>query len=310
LPDRSAGSYLLAMNPFRLAVCALPLAVLLAACKSDQPGPDPGPGRIIFTRVGNGLVDIYGMDVNGHNLQRLTASFAFDDWGSWSPDTFKIAFMSNRVPDSTHAVHYHVFTMNSDGSSESQLTFEDSADSFNPAWSPNGTKIAFASTRDGNREIYVMDPNGSNVVRLTTDSAVDEQPAWSPDGTKIAFVSDRDGNTEIYVMNADGSGQVNITNDAGADALPAWSPDGTKIAFQSDRETDFAVWVMNADGSNPTRLTSPSTPNGAPSWSPDGTRIAYEQNGDIWVMNIDGSRNIQITSGFWTDGLPRWRPIL
>src|SRR6185312_927681 len=78
LQDRSAGSYVLAMNPFRLAVCALPLAVLPAACDSNQPGPDPGPGRIIFTRVGNGLVDIYGMDVNGHNLQRLTTSFAFD----------------------------------------------------------------------------------------------------------------------------------------------------------------------------------------------------------------------------------------
>ena len=287
----------------------LPLTLLLGACGSTQPRPDPGPGRIIFTRSGNNHVDIYGMDVTGRNLQQLTTSNAFDDWGSWSPDTFKIVFMSNRVPDSTHAVHYHIFTMNSDGSSQSQLTFEDSADSFNPAWSPGGTKIAFASTRDGNREIYIMDPNGSNVVRLTNNLAADEQPAWSPDGSKIAFVSDRDGNTEIYVMNADGSGQVNVTNDAGEDVLPAWSPDGTKIAFQSDRETNFAVWVMNADGSNPTRLTSPSTPNGAPSWSPDGTRIAFEQDYDIWVMNVDGSRKIQITSG-WADGLPRWRPIL
>ena len=298
------------MTPFRRTAAIFALPLLLAACGSTQPGPDPGPGRIIFTRSGNSQVDIYGMDVTGHNLQQLTTSNAFDDWGAWSPDTFKIVFMSNRVPDSTHAVHYHIFTMNSDGSSESQLTFEDSADSFNPAWSPDGTRIVFASTRDGNREIYIMDPNGSNVVRLTNNSAADEQPAWSPDGSKIAFVSDRDGNTEIYLMNADGSGQVNVTNDPGKDVLPTWSPDGTKIAFQSDRETNFAVWVMNADGSNPTRLTSPSSPNGAPSWSPDGTRIAYEQDGDIWVMNVDGSRKIRITSGFWADGLPRWRPIL
>jgi Tol biopolymer transport system component len=268
-------------------------------------------------------VDIYGMDVNGQNLQLLTTSFAFDDWGAWSPDTFKIVFQSDRIPDTSYTPRYQIYVMNSDGSSVGQLTFPDTArdsttnhvkdttSNFHPAWSPNGTKIAFGSTRDTNPEIYVMDPNGSNIVRLTHNAGADAQPAWSPDGSKIAFVSDRDGNAEVYVMSAtDGSGLVNLTNDPGSDFAPAWSPDGTKIAFQSDRQTDFAVWVMNADGSNPTRLTSPNAPNGAPSWSPDGTRIAYEQSGDLWVMNVDGSRKIRITSGFQTDGLPRWRPIL
>ena len=311
LPDRSAGSYLLPMTHLRRTAALLALPLLLAACGTNEPAPDAGPGRLIFTRVGNHLMDIYAMDVNGRNLEQLTTSFAFEDWGAWSPDTFKILFQSNRTADSTAAVHYHIYVMNSDGSNVSQLTFEDSADSYHPAWSPNGTTIAFGSNRDGNGEIYVMDPNGSNIVRLTTNAAEDGQPAWSPDGSKIAFVSDRDGNAEIYVMNAtDGSGLVNLTHDPGTDYAPAWSPNGTKIAFQSDRQTDFAVWVMNADGSNPTRLTDPSTQAGAPGWSPDSTRIAYEQGGDLWVMNVDGSRKIRITSGFWIDGLPRWRPIL
>jgi len=321
LQDRSAGSYLLAMNPFRLALLAVPL--LLAACGgSTQPGPDPGPGRIIFTRLGNGHIDIYGMDVNGHNLELLTTSYAFDDWGSWSPDTFKIVFQSDRIPDTSFTARYQIFVMSSDGSSVSQLTFpdiardtltnhvKDTTSNFQPAWSPDGTKIAFASTRDTNPEIFVMDPNGSNVVRLTNDAAEDGQPAWSPNGTKIAFATNRDGNDEIYVMNANGSGAVNLTNNAASDLTPVWSPDGTKIAFQSDRQSNYAVWVMNADGSNPVRLTDPSTPAGSPTWSPDGTRIAYEQGGDIWVMNVDGSRKIRITSGFWSDRLPRWRPIL
>ena len=323
LPDHSADSYLLPMTPFRRLAALLALPLLLAACGTSEPGMDPGPGRIIFTRLGNGLVDIYAMDVNGHKLEQLTTSYAFEDWGAWSPDTFKILFQSDRIPDTTFTARFQIYVMNSDGSNVGQLTFpnpardsitghvKDTTSNYHPAWSPDGTKIAFGSTRDTNPEIYVMDPNGFNVVRLTNNPAADGQPAWSPDGSKIAFVSDRDGNAEIYVMNAtDGSGLVNLTNDPGSDYAPAWSPDGTKIAFQSDRQTDFAVWVMNADGSNPTRLTDPTTPAGAPSWSPDSTRIAYEQAGDLWVMNVDGSRKIRITSGFWSDGLPRWRPIL
>jgi Tol biopolymer transport system component len=313
------------MTHFRRFVAVLALPLLLAACGTNEPGPDPGPGRIIFTRLGNSLVDIYAMDVNGHNVHQLTTSFAFETWGAWSPDTLKIAFMSNRIPDTTFTARFQIYVMNSDGSNVSQLTFpypardstghvKDTTSSYQPAWSSDGTKIVFGSTRDTNPEIFVMDPNGSNIVRLTNNPAADGQPAWSPDGTKIAFATDRDGNNEIYVMNANGSVPVNLTNNVASDLAPAWSPDGTKIAFQSDRQTNDAVWVMNADGSNPVRLTNPTTdPSsaaGAPSWSPDGTRIAYEQAGDIWVMNVDGSRKIQITSGFWLDGLPRWRPIL
>jgi Tol biopolymer transport system component len=307
------------MTRFRALAVLLPL---LAACSgTTEPPQDPGPGRIIFTRVLNGLVDLYTMDLNGKNLQQVTTSYAFDDWGSWSPDTFKIVFMSNRIPDTTFIPRFQIFTMNSDGSNVSQLTFPnptkdstghviDTTSNFHPAWSPDGTKIAFASTRDTNSEIYLMDPNGANIIRLTSVAADNAQPAWSPDGTKIAFASNRDGNDEIYVMAANGSGQVNLTHHAGSDLAPAWSPDGTKIVFQSDRETNYAVWVMNADGSNPVRLTDPGTPAGAPSWSPDGTRIAYEQGGHVWVMNADGSRKIPVTNSVASDGLPRWRPIL
>jgi Tol biopolymer transport system component len=298
------------------------LLVLLAACGGDNgPGPDPGPGRLVFTRIGNNLVDLYAMDLNGRHVTQLTTSFAFDDWASWSPDTLKIVFQSDRIPDSTYAPRFQIYVMNSDGSSVGALTFPnpaqdstghvaDTTSNFHPAWSPDGTKIAFASTRDTNPEIFVMDPNGSNVVRLTFNAADDAQPAWSPDNSKIAFATNRDGNDEIYVMAANGSGQTNLTSSTASDLAPAWSPDGTKIAFQSNRQTDYAIWVMNADGSNPVRLTDPSTAAGAPSWSPDGTRIAYEQGGDLWVMNADGTRKIRITSGFQNDGLPRWRPIL
>jgi len=89
--------------------------------------------------------------------------------------------------------------------------------------------IAFASDRDGNYEIYVMNPDGSGQKRLTNNSAADFAPSWSPDGKRIAFTSDRDGNGEIYLMNADGTGVRRLTNSPANDGGPSWSPDGHGI---------------------------------------------------------------------------------
>jgi len=100
-----------------------------------------------------------------------------------------------------------------------------------PAAAVDSGKIAFVSSRDGNNEIYVMNPDGSNIIRLTNNPAADFTPAWSPDGTKIAFASNRDGNSKIYVMNTDGSSPTRLTNEQADDYDPAWSPSGTKIAF-------------------------------------------------------------------------------
>ena len=117
-------------------------------------------------------------------------------------------------------------------------------------------KIAFASNRTGNYQIYSMSPDGSGQTRLTTNAATDTAPAWSPDGTKIAFGSNRDGIHQIYVMNSDGTGQTRLTSSSN-DGDPAWSPAGTRIVF--DRVLGFfvsGIYVMNADGSGQTQLTN------------------------------------------------------
>ena len=178
-----------------------------------------------------------------------------------------------------------------------------------------GEKIAFTTDRDGNYEIYMMNTDGSNPVRLTNNSADDEAPAWSPDGRKIAFTTDRDGNYEIYVMNADGSNPVNLTNNSADDEDPAWSPDGSKIAFVTNRDRNYEIHVMNADGSNPVRLTNNSANDWAPSWSPDGSKIAFITDRDegmwiyeIYVMNADGSNQTNLTNNSADDWWPAWSP--
>ena len=135
-------------------------------------------------------------------------------------------------------------------------------------------------------EVYLMDTDGSNAVRLTTNSAYEQSPYWSPDGTKLAFVSERNGDREVYVMNADGTGQTNLTNATSSwDSDPAWSPDGTKIAFASDRGGNFDIYVMNSDGSGQVLLASDPGFDRGPHWSPDGTKIAFvtyrDGNGEI-----------------------------
>jgi Tol biopolymer transport system component len=130
----------------------------------------------------------------------------------------KIAFASMR----DGGIVNQIYVMNSDGTGQTRLSYNTSFNDVMPSWSPDGTKIAFQSDRDGNFEIYVMSADGSNQTRLTNNSSNDQVPCWSPDGTKIAFGSDRDGNFEIYVMNADGYNQTRLTNNSAQDALPSW----------------------------------------------------------------------------------------
>jgi hypothetical protein len=200
----------------------------------------------------------------------------------------KIAFERNN----------EIHLINPDGSGLTRLT---NGGASQPAWSLDGTKLAFVSGRDGNREIYVMNADGTGLTRLTNDPAADLRPTWSPDGTMLAFSSDRDGNGEIYVMNADGSGQTNLTSHSALDNEPAWSPDGTKIAFTSHRDDHSEIYVMNADGTAPTRLTNAPGLNDVPAWSPDGSRIVFHSSrvtgaSHLWVMNADGSEPTRLTN--------------
>jgi Tol biopolymer transport system component len=205
------------------------------------------------------------------------------------------------------------------------------ASNLNPAWSPDGSRIAFASDRNGNYDIYVMQADGSKVVQLTRDpfanfyllqSAADSGPAWSPDGKQIAFLSGRDNvmmtyvDLNVYVMNADGSRVVQLYSDPSAQHWLAWSPDGSRFTFVSPElgQDHGDIWVMNADGTHPIRLSQGGSDNTTLAWSPDSGRIAFLSNRggqpDIYVMDADGSNVTRLTRATGPDanGEPDWSP--
>jgi dipeptidyl aminopeptidase/acylaminoacyl peptidase len=230
----------------------------LTSDASDEfdPAWSPDGRQIAFVRDDGGNRDIWVMNPDGSGQVRLTSDPASDRYPSWSPDSSALVFRSNRRPSTS----FDIWKMRADGSDAVRIT----ADSglwgqsleTDPTWSPDGLQVAFVSDRDGNREIYAANADGSSPRRLTDNPATDQFPAWSPDGSKIAFGTDRDGNEEIYVMSAsDGSGQTNLTANPATDRYPAWSPDGAKIAFRSSRAHGFDIFLMNGDGSDVTQLT-------------------------------------------------------
>lgn len=205
-----------------------------------------------------------------------------------------------------------VYVVNTDGSEFRRLTRDPAAD-FDPSWSPDGSRIAFRSSRAGEDEIYAMNADGSSQLNLTNDPAEDFAPAWSPDGTKIAFASTRSGGVPtIWIMAADGSDPTQVSTIDGE--YPAWSPDGSKIAF--DRNTlgpsGWDIWVMNADGSDAKPLVESSRDEQGAAWSPDGKTIAFAANraaGDpvknLWLVNSDGSNPRRVAENA---DRPVWSP--
>ena len=288
-----------------------------SAAAAPPATPTPGQGQILFETDRDGNYEVYVMNEDGSGQRNLTNFWADDAAASWSPDGERIVFISWRTGvGSFKLTNGSAYAMDRDGSDLVQLTSDEFDDDW-PTWGPSG-QIAFATSRDGNSEIYAMGADGSGqpaaarLANLTRHPADDSEPNWSRRGDLIAFTSNRDGDSEIYVMRPDGSGQRNLTDHPGRDRHPVFSPDGRWVAFATDRHGQDELYLINVETLAEVRLTHNEAGDWKATWSPDGERIAFYSNreGDkeIYVMRRDGTGAANISRSPASEEFPSWSP--
>jgi len=284
------------LHPLRLVIVAGIFSVspaFVAGIFSVSPALASSSSKILFS---DGTSTMFTINPDGTDKTAIGSGFD----PHLSPDGTKIVYFNFNYSSSLSCgdeIERDVYTMNYDGTGITNLTAGARCTSSNPAWSPDGAKIAF----DDGGNVYVMNADGSNVTLLQSSG---NDPTWSPDGTKIAYVDVRAENGGISVINADGS---NPTRLAATGYAPSWSPDGTKIAFQD--VSDTSLKIMNPNGSGQTTLFTASAGGGlshyaSPGWSPDSSNLAFtyytpstESTYGIYTIPVSSGSPTQIYTG-------------
>jgi Tol biopolymer transport system component len=306
----------------------------LPPTRANTPTPDDTPipvatllgggtGQIVFASTRSGIPQLYLVNADGTDLTQLTIMEKGACQPSWSPDGVQVVFISPCLgrADFFETIYNEssLYIINGDGTGLKQLTPSPGSD-FEPAWSPDGTQIAFTSVRGGFRQIYSLDVETLEVTLLTsTTSAIESsQPSWSPDGTKIAYMAKRVGAYQVWSMNANGQEAIQLVHSGQElwDYLPNWSPDGRTVLFNQRRTGAFRPWLMQLDyedlSQDPRRLNF-VTPIEDISFSPDGYWLAFEGmdaegNREIYFMTVAGSGRTRLTNDPKIDFDPAWRP--
>jgi TolB protein len=174
------------------------------------------------------------------------------------------------------------------------------------------TRIAFVSTQTGNKEIFIMDWDGHNLIQLTRNGSINMNPDFSPDGREILFTSYMNGNPDLYKRAIFSSVDVPVSRRKGLNITGVWSPDGSRIALTLSKDGDAEIYTVTKEGENPQRLTVYPSIEVSPAWSPDGGRIAFVSDRfgkpQIFVMDANGYNVRRLTTSGNYNVNPRWSP--
>ena len=242
--------------------------------------------------------EIYLADYDGANPRKVTNTRSLNITPTWSPDGNVIAYTSYRPSGGMGTFQDVVLSFIATGERKTPANGDPSKQNYLPIWSPDGSKIAFTSNRDGNPEIYVMNRDGSGMRRMTNHPAIDVSPTWSPSGGQIAWVSDRTGKGRIYIMNADGTGQRLLI---GEEAYrPTWASGAfNEIAYAAQTGPGYDIKIYSFATGESRKITDGIGSNESPAFAPNGRHIAFTstRNGKVQIYTIarDGNDLRQIT---------------
>jgi tol-pal system beta propeller repeat protein TolB len=217
------------------------------------PSVSPDGNIVYFSSRNSGGYEIYSISTDGGKANRLTNGIGSLYAPELSPNGEWILFTKHGDG---------LWLMRPDGENPHRLTNRDDID---PTWSSDGSMIAFASSRSGARQLFVMNADGTNIRQVTDLNDMGGRSTFSPDGTKLAFYRGPFGDHNIYIINVDGTGLVRLTNE-GDNLGPSWSPDGNWIAFTSFRDGNNEIYIIHPDGTGLTRLTNSPISDWQPRW--------------------------------------------
>jgi TolB protein len=206
---------------------------------------------------------------------------------------------------------FDLWSIGASGGEPKRLTDSPGLDAF-ADWSPEGTRIAFVSGREGNCDIFVMDPDGSNLLNLTQSEEDELYPSWSPDGSRIVFSKPTADGNQLFILDVGSGGTSQLTDSALMHNYPDWSPDGVSIVFaggvdQPEPDAVHQIYVLPGVGGEETPITNGVSLLVGPKWSPDGSQIAFFDHEDpfhIWIMGADGADRTSVGGG----GHLSWSP--
>jgi Tol biopolymer transport system component len=239
---------------------------------------------------------------------------------AWSPDGSRISFTRAFFDQQTGSLAQSIYVMHADGSNQIKFANNGGEIDYNPAWSPDGTQIAWARfPNDGQHgpNLFLAQRDGTNMRNLTNDYSISfDGPQWSPDGSKLSFLSaPNNGSYALSIIKPDGSGRTTVSGAVESISFnKGWSPDGAKLAFTvSYGEVYNGLYIVNADGTGLTHIGDDLEHNDNPTWSPDSSQLAFNSarnsQSSIDIVNADGTHRVDLTNApgnFYA--APKWRP--